>query len=777
MRRLVFAFAALAALCHVSTARASDPGVSWYGANSSWNGGDIGVSYFEYELAEGNPNKMAFGIAEDGSFSGVAWQAFKDVFSGDPQMTMAITALEKSLQAQVMAKNIATGLDNLAVVATDAGGSEVAVKVVRSDAVSTGGKPVSTADSFDARPKVDGRTLSKAADGRLSMFGADTATSSEDDFFAYPEFFVPALFKGDGNNLCWLRYGGWDGSALSLGERGDGAKALTLAGWHGGATNECGSTVAEILTEEDGANRKAHSVLTRYDDGSGPRFHYVPFGDRVEASAKVDGKSITTNTTDGAVANGEASLYGYASASDWAMPRKHGDGADGTLDWKTPDELCGVSIEWGEVGGGKKLDVIGANAYAGKHSRHYFGTSADTSAALGWHELPNVTTNYVAGDEVTISTNPSIPGRTPAEGEKLVGLKGWNYGYRGLVPLFLANVGGAPAYLPVEGGGGGCGCTNAWAALADWIGDGTEAGGTNGVEFADESLYRTIIHAGFIDQVDDLSLGRTYNEKTDRDTISIKGFAEGEACDASLTAMLADPSVADAGRHLVLTRYQMGDGFPAFLHYLPIGDIALTAKPDESSVTTNKANGASANGGLSLYGWANAADGKVPVKRSGVLSWEDAGTPPDGVTLATVDVTGNGGTTSKAMAVKGFAEAGANTMPYKTDSGTLAWGAPFGTNTVILAGAGINVTANGEGAVTISAQGLSDGGSSSGGGIQAASYQLNVVTDVRYDATTHKFQKKVLTVTIYGEVGEEGGWLDVFEAVSHASEHGAEATE
>ena len=283
MRRIVFTLAALAAIFRVSTARASDPGVSWYGANSSWNGGDIGVSYFEYESAEGTPNEMAFGIAADGSFSGVAWQAFNDVFSGDPQMTMALTALEKSLQAQVMARNIAVGLDNLTVPATDWQGNTVSVQVRRSDAIGTGGKPAQTVSSL-ALPAADNVTLTKAANGKLS-------------------------------------------------------------------------------------------------------------------------------------------------------------------------------------------------------------------------------------------------------------LAGWDYGAKG--PLFLANVGGAPAYLPVEGGGGGCGCTNAWAALADWIGDGTEAGGTNGVEFADESLYRTIIHAGFIDQVDDLSLGRTYNEKTDRDTISIKGFAEGEACDASLTAMLA----------------------------------------------------------------------------------------------------------------------------------------------------------------------------------------------------------------------------------------------
>lgn len=518
MRRLVFTLAALAAICHVSTARAANPGVSWYGANSSWNGGGIGIAAAAIDdpASEEGFALLSVSIEKDGSLSG-EWKRLKEFFGPmDRQAWMAITALEKSLKAQVMAENIAVGLDNLAVVAKDWQGNEAAVKVVRSDAASTDGKPVKTIDSL-VFPDADGATLASASNGKLS-------------------------------------------------------------------------------------------------------------------------------------------------------------------------------------------------------------------------------------------------------------LAGWDYGAKG--PLFLANLGGELSYLPLEDGGGGCGCTNAWASLAGWIGDGT-AVGTNGLDFVDKTLFETVTHAGFISDVDDLSIGRTYVESVDRDRISIKGFAEGEACDASLTAMLADPSVADAGRHLVLTRYQTRDGFPAFLHYLPIGDIALTAKPDESSVTTNKANGASADGSLSLYGWTNAADGKVPVKRSGGLSWEDAGTPPDGVTL--VDVEKTDGT--KAMAVSGFAAAGANTMPYKTDSGTLAWGAPFGTNTVILAGAGINVTANGEGAVTISAQGLSDGGSSSGGGIQAASYQLNVVTDVRYDATTHKFQKKVLTVTIYGEVGDDGGWLDVFEAVSHSAEHGGGVSE
>ena len=309
MRRLVFTLAALAAICHVSTARADDPGVSWYGANSSWNGGDIGVSYFEYESAEGNPNEMAFGIAEDGSFSGVAWQAFNDVFSGDPQMTMAITALEKSLQAQVMARNIAVGLDNLAVVATDWQGNTVSVKVQRSDAIGTGGKPAQTVSSL-ALPAADNVTLTKAANGKLS-------------------------------------------------------------------------------------------------------------------------------------------------------------------------------------------------------------------------------------------------------------LAGWDYGAKG--PLFLANLGGSLSYLPLADGGGGCGCTNAWASLAGWIGDGT-AVGTNGLDFANTALAGAVAAKGFHNAVDGKTLESAYDKDAGTNTVGIKGFADGAACGASLTAMLAATNSVDAAGHLLLTRHSSGE-----LHYLPLG--------------------------------------------------------------------------------------------------------------------------------------------------------------------------------------------------------------
>ena len=129
------------------------------------------------------------------------------------------------------------------------------------------------------------------------------------------------------------------------------------------------------------------------------------------------------------------------------------------------------------------------------------------------------------------------------------------------------------------------------------------------------------------------------------------------------------------------------------------------------------------------------------------------------------------------ISISGFSSAVANSVPVKSQDGTISWGTVLpGTNTVILAGAGINVTKNAEGVITISATGLADGSSGSSG-IQAASYQLSLVTDVRYDSDSHKFQKKCRTITFYGEVGDEGDWLDVFEAVSHSSEHETETAQ
>ena len=648
---------------------------------------------------------------------------------------------------------------------------------------------ISVADPSRAYNHADERTLHWNADNKVELYGSDSAASSYSEWWNDYGFFVPCL-KGTGA-LAWRKYGGFDDTALASWKNGD-RTVLTLKGWHDGSA-ECATTLEKILTDDDGGDREAHAVLTRYTtETGGVEFHYVPFGDRLESGgAAVDGFSVSTNLTDGATEQGVASLYGWSSQGDYAIPYKYG----GRLFWRTPDQWADESsLDWHTDGNGNAhLEVMGASTYAGAHSRHYFGTSADKSAALGWHELPNVTTNAVRGDEITISSNPSVPGYTPPAdgGEKLFGLRGWNYGYSG-DPLFLANVGGGIAYIPLPSitNLAACACTGKWASATAWIGNDAKVSDDGGLELPGDTLDAYLSQTlGYLYSTtpDNLhfnnengGLTASFNAPTNwadgksleaKDgAYQIKDFASASACAASLSSMLSNPSASDAATHLVLAKKtDSGE-----LHYVKIGDGVTGGAPvDDATITTNAANGAASAGVASLYGWATADEGSTPVRRGDALSWESAGTPADGVSLVEVENTDG----TKVISISGFSSAVANSVPVKSQDGTISWGTVLpGTNTVILAGAGINVTKNAEGVITISATGLADGSSGSSG-IQAASYQLSLVTDVRYDSDSHKFQKKCRTITFYGEVGDEGDWLDVFEAVSHSSEHETETAQ
>ena len=97
----------------------------------------------------------------------------------------------------------------------------------------------------------------------------------------------------------------------------------------------CDTTMSSMMTEDSqSANRSNHQVLTRYSTGSGtPALHWVPMGNKVSGGggADVDGVSITTNTANGAVTSGLASIYGFSTASAGDVPHKK---SDGTIEWK-----------------------------------------------------------------------------------------------------------------------------------------------------------------------------------------------------------------------------------------------------------------------------------------------------------------------------------------------------------------------------------------------------------------------------------------------------------
>ena len=489
-----------------------------------------------------------------------------------------------------------------------------------------------------------------------------------------------------------------------------------------------------------------------------------------EDVTSVDGSSITTNSEDGASSSGVASLYGWSNASAEDFPRR---GSDGHLEWKSPGDLVdGASIAWAEVDGGKKFEVRDAHVYAGQHSRHYFGTSNDKTAALGWHELPNVTTNRVEGDGITIAS--TVDDLDP--GLKRLGLLGWNKGWGG-DPLFVVNAGGSIGYIPLPAltNLAACACSNKWTRTLEWIGDGEV--GDDGLTFESEDLdhylYGTLgyIYSTTPDNLyfdnDGEQIEASFTAPANwadgesmevaNGAYQVAGWADASACAASMSAMLSSPEGSDATTHLLLAKKtDTGE-----LHYVAIGDgVKSGAEVDDTTITTNTAYGATAQGVASIYGWSGATnDTYLSKNEGGNLEWRKVDPVPgvDGASIVT--------NTTKELTLRGYAAAENSAIPMKTAQG-LSWLKASSATNFLLAGAGINITDNGGGAITISAQAYNDGTDTIS--------TVSVVTDVRYDETTHKFQKKTRQIVFKGSLGTESGWTDVFEAVSHKAEHGVE---
>ena len=84
----------------------------------------------------------------------------------------------------------------------------------------------------------------------------------------------------------------------------------------------CNTTMSDMMTkDEQSANRSNHQVLTRYSDGSGtPALHWVPMGDKVQASGgafKFYGNTGTSATTPVVVGSGSTTnAVRFATASD-----------------------------------------------------------------------------------------------------------------------------------------------------------------------------------------------------------------------------------------------------------------------------------------------------------------------------------------------------------------------------------------------------------------------------------------------------------------------------
>lgn len=451
---------------------------------------------------------------------------------------------------------------------------------------------------------------------------------------------------------------------------------------------------------------------------------------------KVDNHSVVTNAKDHL---GEAALAGFwdSGTADGMFPMKSGN----ALAWAQSLKLDDASIT--------------TNTQTG-------ATTANTASLYGWKDaavgaLPSKATNgkleWSNPDNATVSFNT-------LNGEKVLGLNAWNYSYSGSNPAFLANAGGQLAYFTIP------------------------------LPLPPDNK-----------SLEAVSDGSTTN-------LQVKGWKDQSVCDASLMSMISHTGDENRGTHSILCRVDEGNNEHS-LHYLPIGlgavigvdgysivtnaddhvgeaaiagfwdeetesgmfpvksgdtiawvptnSVASNFKVDGFSVVTNEPGHL---GEAALPGfWENSAAGSVLTRTSDGLTWAKPGVAVDDASICS-----NG----NEIALYNFANAEENAMPHK-ENGKLVWGGISAVTNTILAGAGIVITDNGGGAITISAEPLSEESSGVGSPVS-----LSVVTDVRYDPETHKFQCKRRTIVFTGTLGEEDDWEDVFEAVSHQSEHDEE---
>ena len=569
--------------------------------------------------------------------------------------------------------------DGIDIVGTDPNGKEhrytmsfTAKKGIR-DSLSDGSRPELT-DPSKSWNMADERTLHWRTDNKMELLGADAATSSTDEWWNDYGFSVP--FLKETGALGWKKYGGWHPSVFGT-MTNDGRTMLTLAGWTGG--HECKTYMKDILTEKSGDNRANHYVLTRYGTGSNAVFHYVPFGDRLELEngSPVDGYSITTNLSDGASTQGEASLYGWGIAEPGDIPLKGESG----LEWSNPGNMVdGSSLAAVEAGDGTVWEVKDAHVYA-TTANHYFGTGLGDYASLGWHELPNVTTNMVTGDELTVTC--TVDSQVPDI--KRLGLRGWNPNWMG-PPAFMVNVGGRLDYMLLSSltNMTACTCTQKWDEVLSWIDGGAAIGEDGGLELPGYSIDDYLINTfGFVWSAvpDDL-----YFENSNPTNIQasfdapvnwadgtslevadgkyqIIGFPNGRSCKADISSMLADPESTDAQSHKLLAWYKPNADTPASLHFLPMGEGVGAV--DDITITTNTNHGAVENGVATLYGWTTASNGTYLAKtEDGSLAWQK------------IEVTAGDGSltniSANVLAITGFAVAQPGSIPVKTDNG-LEW--------------------------------------------------------------------------------------------------------
>ena len=429
---------------------------------------------------------------------------------------------------------------------------------------------------------------------------------------------------------------------------------MGIAGWDSKDGNSY--SLADVLSGNADGPFADYKVLARMAKGGS--MDYVKIGKLALTNGTpvdADIGSIMTNR------NGRLEVRGFdAEAANNDIPICDGDGTDKHIKWRTMDDEVFTVGNGGEAG--YKVSLKGYSSGLG--ANRYLGSGED--GAWGVHELPNVTTNNVVADEVTITTEGS-----PTPEQKVFRLRSVPP-TAGLPYAATGDGSGGIAYIPlpeaVTNTTSECDCSNKWQRVRTWIG--------REFDVLDATPWLFGFPTPWLGYAMERSDGEGYSGMSG--LLDLKGFALGNPCGNNLNLGdllmgTATDAATERENHMIVTRYYTGSGDPT-VHYLPIGEIASTTKADGRSIVTN------GNGVLSIAGFLDAPEqaGLVPVTRvrgmgDMTLEWVEAGggANVDGVTITT---NASEGAVSQGVAsIFGWTSASNDTYLSKSPQGALEW--------------------------------------------------------------------------------------------------------
>ena len=389
----------------------------WYTPSGGFSAvSGTGTIYYGYDRDTGQWLSTTVTVDDKGNVTGGNVD-----FMRDYDLATAYEALVKACNNEAVLANHAEAIETLGEnlhgltskngihIKNENTGQEFTIRFGGSIATAVSGSTGDIPATSDAEDPVDGRSLYWTDESKLELKGwaAQSASGSFWDSFSTPVS-IPVR-TANGAAMAYRNWYGVDNVSLS---RVSSSQKLELNGWADDSVVL--GTLGDELTKENGTFRD-YSVVIRPARGGQPE--YMKIG-RLPAGVQMDAMTITTNTADGAVYDGSASLYGWSTADGEASSESpylpYADGS-GYLAWQGFMDFFNSGMFSSDNNG--KVVLKATVAEEGKTELMTITQSSSGGS---------VTSQSVEGKTLDYLTDNASLGAVDVSGDDKIGIKSWD---------------------------------------------------------------------------------------------------------------------------------------------------------------------------------------------------------------------------------------------------------------------------------------------------------------------------------------------------------------